>query len=141
MFIKIKHSIKKFIYTIVPPPNLSIIVDEKFSNFSYAQAGEDMILRYLFNDKKIREITYLDLGTNHPISHNNTIWFYNQGHKGVCIEANKTLSPILKQMRPNDVIINAAVAAKSCKEADFYIFDSHAISTLNPKEADKRKFQ
>ena len=38
----------------------------KFTQTSYSQAGEDAIIRFLFNDFGTREISYLELGTNRP---------------------------------------------------------------------------
>ena len=45
---------------------------------SFAQAGEDRILRLLFYTLGKEKISYLDIGTNHPIHFNNTFLFYLQ---------------------------------------------------------------
>ena len=111
----------------------------KYKSTSYSQAGEDMIIRYLFRDiGKMDKITYLDLGTNLPDYGNNTYLFYKAKGKGVCVEANPTLIQEIKKIRPKDKIINAGVAVSSEKEADFYIFDVSAISTFNKKDAEFR---
>jgi FkbM family methyltransferase len=111
----------------------------KYKNTSYAQAGEDVILQFLFNDiRKGKTITYLDLGTNIPDYGNNTYWFYRRHSRGVCVEADPTLIKEIKRVRPKDKIINAGVTVSDEKEADFYIFDTSSISTFNKNEAEKR---
>jgi hypothetical protein len=57
---------------------------------SYSQAGEDKILRLMFQSFEKRNITYLDIGTNDPVSINNTYLFYLNGGGGVCVEPNPT---------------------------------------------------
>jgi FkbM family methyltransferase len=121
----IKRILKKLLY--------------KYKNTSYAQAGEDMVIRYLFRDigKKFK-INYLDLGTNIPDFGNNTYWFYRKKGKGVCVEADPTLVGRIKKVRPKDKVINAGVAVSEEKEADFFVFDEPAISTFNKQEAELR---
>ena len=53
---------------------------------SYSQAGEDQLVRYLFQSMGIANPTYLDIGANHPYICSNTFLFYSRGSKGVCIE-------------------------------------------------------
>lgn len=110
-----------------------------YKSTSYSQAGEDMVVRFLFREMgKKDKITYLDLGTNTPDYGNNTYWFYKRSGKGVCVEADPTLIRRIKQVRPKDKIINAGVAVSIEREADFYIFDDPAISTFSKEEADFR---
>lgn len=121
----IKEFLKKVLYS--------------YKNTSYSQAGEDMVVRYLFRDiGKNDKITYLDLGTNTPDYGNNTYWFYQRNGKGVCVEADPTLIRRIKQVRPKDKIINAGVAFSTEKESDFYIFNVPSISTFNKEEAEIR---
>jgi len=125
----VKQFIKKTIYSIIPPPYIPP---------SYSQAGEDAVLRFLFNDKKINNIRYLEIGTNIPDFGNNTYLFYKSGSRGVCVEADKTLIPQIRKLRPGDTVINAGVAVSNDKEADFYIFESSGINTFDKAEAEKR---
>src|SRR5215211_6569164 len=125
----IKSGIRKFVYKIIPPP---------YVQESYSQAGEDIVLSFLFYDYGLKEITYLDLGTNKPDWGNNTYLFYKKGFKGVCVEADSTLIPEIKRLRPNDVVLNAGVAVSTEAEAEFYIFDIPAINTFDKNEAELR---
>lgn len=110
-----------------------------YKSTSYSQAGEDMVVRYLFREMGKRDkISYLDLGTNTPDYGNNTYWFYKRNGKGVCVEADPTLIRRIRQVRPKDKIIHAGVAVSTEREADFYVFDVPSISTFNKEEAELR---
>src|SRR4051794_15326047 len=102
MLVKIaKRLVKKAVYSVVPPPYVPA---------SYSQAGEDAVLRFLFSDKKVRQISYLDVGTNVPDYGNNTYLFYRGGSRGVCVEADRTLVPQIAKIRPEDKILNVGVS-------------------------------
>ena len=125
----LKRIIKKVTYSIVPPPQVPA---------SYSQAGEDAVLRFLFADKKLARISYLDVGTNPPDFGSNTYLFYRSGSTGVCVEADRSLIPDIARLRPRDKVLNVGVSTGTAGEADFYIFDVHGLSTFDKAEADKR---
>lgn len=125
----LKNGIKKIVYSIIPPPQIPA---------SYSQAGEDAVIRFLFNDFGVRTIQYLDLGTNIPDDGNNTFLFYKDGSRGVCVEADSSLIDKIQKVRPQDKIINAGVSVSEEKEADFYIFNEPSINTFNKTEAEER---
>lgn len=125
----LKHLIRHILYSIVPPP---------FVPASYSQAGEDAILRFLFSEKRVKPILYLDVGTNSPVWGNNTYLFYRDGGSGVCVEPNKELVSEIKRSRPRDAVLNVGVATGDLTEADFYLFECTAISTFDKAEAEKR---
>jgi FkbM family methyltransferase len=106
---------------------------------TYSQAGEDAVLSFLFADKKISNVSYLDIGTNSPDGCNNTYLLYMKGNRGVCVEADKTLIPIIEKVRPNDKVINAGVAVSDESEADFYVFNNSGLNTFNRDEALRRE--
>ena len=89
---------------------------------SYSQAGEDGILSFLITDKKLTKVEYLELGTNIPDVGNNTFLLYKMGHRGVCVEADKSLIQNIQKLRPEDKVINAGVSVSDQTEANFYIF-------------------
>lgn len=108
---------------------------------SYAQAGEDRVLKFLFISMGINKIAYLEIGTNNPIDINNTYLFYVGGSRGVCIEPNPTLIPNIKKRRPEDICLNIGISGNvDDKELDFYIFDSSdsekGLSTFSKQEAE-----
>lgn len=116
---------------------------KNFKDFlSFAQAGEDRVLRFLFNSMGINQITYLEIGTNNPIDINNTYLFYLGGSRGVCVEPNPTLIPKIKKTRPEDVCLNIGIAGRSgAGVLDFYIFDENdsekGLSTFSKEEAER----
>ncbi len=109
----------------------------RFMN-TYSQAGEDLIIYYFFNSIGLKNPTYLDIGTNNPIYGNNTFLFYKRGSRGVCIEADPSLFPMIQKERVGDVCINAGVTFNEETNADFYIFEESAHNTLSKEEAEYR---
>jgi FkbM family methyltransferase len=131
----IKRILRKVINTFLP----------NFFNYnnqvcnSYSQAGEDAILNFLFADKKLSKINYLDIGTNLPDICNNTYLLYQKGSRGVCVEADKTLIKRIVSVRPEDKVINAGVAVSEKAEADFFIFNVNGLNTFDKAEVEKRQ--
>lgn len=105
---------------------------------SYSQAGEDRIVNFLLNYGKEGKqlISYLDIGCNHYKKINNTYSLYEQGHRGVLVEANPHFIAELAEKRPGDVVLNVGVGNGSDTSQTFYImnnvdmssFDMHSIT-------------
>lgn len=131
----IKRIFQKVKYSFFPKP---IVIREVEYN-TYSQAGEDVILAFLFADKRIKNIKYLDIGTNIPDHCNNTYLLYKKGNRGVCVEADKTLIPAINRVRPGDKIINAGVAVSGVAEADLYIFNIKGLNTFDATQAEQRQ--
>jgi FkbM family methyltransferase len=129
----IKNFLRKVRNTIFSRP----IVIKEFN--SYSQAGEDVILSFLFADKKMNKVSYLDIGTSAPDLCNNTYLLYKKGNRGVCVEADNTLVQFIQKVRPGDKVINIGVAASDQEEADFYIFDIKGLNTFDRDEAGRRE--
>jgi FkbM family methyltransferase len=109
---------------------------------SYSQAGEDQVIRYLFNDcLQLTNPQYLDIGTFHPIYGNNTYYFYLRGGKGVCIEPNPFYAPLIRKHRPRDIFLAAGVGIGELTSSDFFRFpDQYAgWNTFSKEEADRRQ--
>jgi FkbM family methyltransferase len=116
-----------------------IFTKKNYKDFiAFAQAGEDRILRLLFYTLGKSKITYLDIGTNHPIHFNNTFLFYVAGSRGVCVEANPNLIAEIKNKRPEDICLNIGIGKENAEALDFYIFDSSdeakGLSTFSPED-------
>lgn len=90
--LSVKRILRKFYRRLYPKP----VTRTEYN--SYSQAGEDAIISFLFADKKITKITYLDIGTNMPDQCNNTYLFYRRRAWGVCNEAYRTLIPLIQGM-------------------------------------------
>jgi FkbM family methyltransferase len=106
---------------------------------TYAQAGEDRILLYLFGTMGIERPSYLDIGTNHPKIGNNTYLFYERGGTGVCVEPDPALFENLAKVRERDTCLNVGITFDDRKEADFYVFSIPALNTLSKEEAEFRE--
>jgi len=106
---------------------------------SYAQAGEDAVLRFLFKDYPIalRDVTYLDIGARHPVFSSNTFLFYCAGSSGVCVDADVTFIEMQREMRPRDKVLQVAVSDSNATEGTFYFMDGGG-STLDQAEAEHR---
>lgn len=104
---------------------------------SYSQCGEDIIINHILKTYHINHFTYLDIGTNHPKKANNTYKFYSHGHYGVCVEPNLELVKLIKKIRPNDKCLNVGVSIEEDKEADFYIMNTHTLSTFSKTDAEQ----
>jgi FkbM family methyltransferase len=108
----------------------------KFLKFerTYSQCGEDKILSFLFRSHGKSKISYLDIGTNHPLMSNNTYTFYRQGSSGVCIEPNPHLCELIKKKRPRDTCFNIGLGTEETT-ADFYLMSAHTLSTFSKEDA------
>ncbi len=129
MIQKLKDFIRKVVFKFIAPP---------FVPPTFSQAGEDVIVRFLFYDYGVSKIEYLDLGAHAPVYSSNTYLFYREGFRGVCVEADKSLIPAFYKERPEDKILHAGVSVSKDKEADFYIFDIPGINTFDKEEAELR---
>ena len=103
-----------------------------FNKKTYSQAGEDAIILYACAMLGIpfAKCSYLDLGANKPIEMSNTYLFYQQGARGVLVEANPALIPDLERDRSGDVILNKAVTAHSGDEILFQILNLDGLSKV-----------
>jgi len=106
-----------------------------FKKNSYSQCGEDLIVQYVFNLRGITKPTYIDIGANHPFFISNTGIFYEQGCKGINIEANPRLMDEFIKNRPRDINLNIGISDKD-GELDFYIMEDNTLSTFSKEECD-----
>ena len=97
----------------------------------HAQLNEDAIILLLLKSMNldIKDVTYLELGTNKPIALNNTYCLYRLGAKGILVEPNRELKHYIEITRPRDILINKAVSVDG-KNAMFYKFSGSSVSTL-----------
>jgi FkbM family methyltransferase len=125
----LKRLIRNAVYRVVPPPYVPA---------SYSQAGEDAVLRFLFADRHVQSISYLDIGTNAPDFGNNTYLFYRGGSRGVCVEADRTLIAAIAKARPEDKVLNVGVSVGDQSEAVLHVFDVNGMNTFDEEEARRR---
>ncbi len=78
---------------------------------SYTRNFEDvMLVRALGH---VQQGFYVDVGASHPVRDSNTYALYSKGWRGVAIEPQSIFNAEWQQLRPEDVWVNAAVAATS----------------------------
>jgi hypothetical protein len=123
-------------------------INETKPRLSYSAEGQDrFIYHYLFERAKrikdMTEIRYLDIGTCHPIAVNNTYLFYSLNARGVCVEPNIDLAPLIKEKRPKDIVVSCGIVTEEAlkkskhKELDYYVFpDDVARNTFSKEIAD-----
>ena len=73
------------------------IMDFRYTRKSFSQFGEDLILENALNILKEKNISYLDIGANHPYLISNSYYFYRKGATGTLIEPDPLLYKNLKK--------------------------------------------
>lgn len=109
--------------------------NENFKNESYSQCAEDLLVQYIFQLRNVNNPSYLDIGANHPYYLSNTALFYQNGCRGINIEANPLLHDAFMKHRPSDVNLNVGISDKE-EELDFYIMSDNTLSTFSKRECD-----
>jgi FkbM family methyltransferase len=98
---------------------------------SYAQEGEDMLLRLLLDGQA--EGFYVDIGAHHPRRFSNTCYFYAQGWRGLNVDADPDAIAAFERERPDDVNVLVGVGA----EAGEFEFTQYFESALNTFDAEQ----
>lgn len=96
-----------------------------------SQAGEDGIIAYVLRvlGIQLQEEKYLDLGANHAQELSNTFTLYENGMRGVLVEANPSLIPELEFMRKGDIILNRCISMRSNEILPFYVLNGDGLSS------------
>lgn len=104
------------------------------AKISFSQAGEDVIMNFVFQAMGIGAPTYIDIGAFEPYKYSNTALFYLQGSRGVTVEPNPANIGKFIEMRPEDTNLNIGISNVT-GEVDYYIFDAPTLNTCSKKEA------
>mgnify|MGYP006921422527 FL=1 len=99
--------------------------DQLFGDKTYAQHGDDLVIKSIFFSLGINCPSYLDLGAHHPTTISNTKLFYDTGSRGINVEANPNLHKLFLEQRPQDINLNVGVGIKSGFQ-DFYMIDGES---------------
>ena len=89
---------------------------------TYAQCGEDIIIKFLFDSLLIHRGTYMDIGANDPIKYNNTYLLYKNGWHGVNIDPQAEAINKFNKLRKRDKNLQIGVGATT-GDFKFYSFD------------------
>lgn len=112
-------NLKSFIHTRVL---------DGYAQKSYAQEGEDMVLRRIF--EKTSTGFYVDIGAHHPKRYSNTYYFYQRGWRGINVDATPGSMVEFARARPSDINIEAVVANEEGSRR-FHLFAEPALNTLD----------
>ncbi len=108
-----------------------------FPRVSFAQQGEDLIIRDMLGWFRITRPTYLDIGANDPVVNSNTYLFYLRGSRGVLVEPNPALVARLQKERPEDRVLPIGIGPKDDPGADFYMIrGADELNTFSKEQAD-----
>jgi hypothetical protein len=102
---------------------------------SYAQEGEDLILRGIFFNEPTGY--YVDVGALHPRRFSNTYLFYKMGWSGINIDATPGSMRRFRRQRPRDINLEIPLAADS-REIQFYLFDEPALNSFDRDLSNRR---
>lgn len=103
----------------------------RFPSFhdSHSQFGEDMVIRGLVGDRTTG--TYVDIGAHHPVYLSNTYHFYRKGWRGLNVDALPGSMEPFRVLRPEDVNVEACIAATSGETMTLHVFEDMALTTTN----------
>lgn len=112
---------------------------KKFYEKSYSQDGEDMVLYSMYEGegREFYKGFYIDIGAFHPLKFSNTQFFYENGWKGVNIDATPGSMKKFNQLRKRDINIEAGIARQQGTLL-YYIFRDNAFNTFNKEIGEYR---
>lgn len=93
---------------------------------SYAQNFEDAILWKAL--KHVKQGFYIDIGAQDPIVDSVSLAFYEQGWRGVHVEPSSFYANLLREARPDEEVIEAAISSVE-KSLKFFEFPHTGLST------------
>lgn len=108
---------------------------DRYAVKSYSQEGEDMVLRRIFEGKRVG--FYVDVGAHHPRRISNTYYFYKQGWTGINIEPNPDAIRVFMSDRPRDKNLQMGVAETN-SVLRYYYFDEPALNTFDENVVQSR---
>lgn len=105
---------------------------------SYAQNFEDVLLWRALGH--IEGGFYVDVGAQHPVIDSISRAFYERGWRGVHVEPTVFYADLLRDDRPDELVIQAAIAEQRGLLSFFEIPDT-GLSTASPKVAEHHREQ
>ena len=125
---------KKFIYHAGHLAKCTLL--DCHAHKSYAQDGEDMILR-----ERLREVEqgfYVDVGAHHPKRFSNTYYYYRRRWQGINIDAMPGSMTLFNRVRPRDTNLEAAISDVET-QLTYYMFNEPALNTFDGELARARE--
>ena len=109
-----------------------------YCSASYSQEGEDILLKRIFEPSPIS--FYIDIGAHHPYRFSNTYIFYENGARGINIDATPNSMGIFEQVRPKDINLELAISDKN-ETITYYLYNEPALNTFSEELVKERKQQ
>ena len=106
----------------------------KYKKISYSLNAIDLIIDYIFKNKN--NGFYLDVGSQHPISNNNTYLLFKRGWSGINIDLDKKNIDLFNMARPNDINLNFAISSDIAEKKLYFYHDKSPINTLDKVVSD-----
>lgn len=106
----------------------------KYKKTSYSFNAVDLIIDYIFKNKN--NGFYLDVGSQHPISNNNTYLLFKRGWSGINIDLDKKNINLFNTARPNDINLNLAISSNVAEKKLYFYHDKSPINTLDKVVSD-----
>jgi len=100
---------------------------EKF----YGQYGQDSVIKQFFDEKKIPNGTFVDIGASEGKRLSNTLLLEENGWTGICVEAHPSYIDILKANRPNSTCYSVAVGDRDGVETPISLNYRASLTTLD----------
>jgi FkbM family methyltransferase len=96
---------------------------------SYSQNGEDVVLWRAL--RGISNGRYIDVGANHPSNDSVSMAFYARGWTGITVEPDPEFAALLRQDRPGDLVVEAAITSRDHDSVVLHVVDGTGLSTLD----------
>jgi len=106
----------------------------KYKKISYSLNAVDLIIDYIFKNKN--NGFYLDVGSQHPISNNNTYLLFKREWSGINIDLDKKNIDLFNTARPNDINLNLAISSDVAEKKLYFYHDKSPINTLDKVVSD-----
>jgi FkbM family methyltransferase len=103
---------------------------------TYAQNFEDVMLARALEDVPVG--FYIDIGAQHPVVDSVSQAFFEKGWRGIHVEPVPKYAELLREARPGDEVIKAAVSDKSGLLQFFEIAET-GLSTVDPDLAERHR--
>lgn len=103
---------------------------------SYAQQFEDIILWRAL--KNVRNGAYIDIGANDPLVDSVSMLFYEQGWRGLHVEPMPAYAQRLRDARPDEMVVEAAIGADA-ETITLFLIDGTGLTTAIPEYATRHQ--
>lgn len=108
---------------------------DRYSIKSYSQEGEDMLLRRIFEKKKVG--FYVDVGAHHPFRFSNTYYLYKQGWQGINIDAMPGSMVLFRRFRSRDINLEIPISNGE-QVLTYFAFNEPALNSFSEELSRER---